>query len=110
MYKLKEGITWENVKTAIEFVDVTNLDDKFDNYFEKVELPKVELKEQHEDEYSITDLNEYWQILLKHNILENIMSACVLLNKQHLKDSISDFNEKLSVAFGFELIEAKEDK
>ena len=110
-YKLKEGIGWEDVK------EVYNDTGKyiFDDDFEKVELPVVELKES--DTIDGREINgrgllmwkvvdgDYsaWGVELEHERYG--ISAKAYIGKSELIKSIEDFNNRAAMLFGFYLKE-----
>jgi len=106
MYKIKDEILKrieKSEKSGYKFCDTA-----WSNTIEKVELPKVELKFQHTKNFSIQLLdNDCWIIFLNYF---GLTIASVEIGKHSLIKTISDFNEKSALLFGFKLIESEVNK
>lgn len=117
MYKLKEGIDWENVKPLLNnggYSQDKITIKKFNDYFEKIELPKVKLEKKEnkfaehdygiiKEEYSFDEENYFtWKIT---GFTELGISLMVEIGEKEYIKSVQEFNEKCSLLFGFELEE-----
>lgn len=97
MYKLKEGIKWDNVKEV--YKDTGKF--VFEDDFEKVDLPVVELKEEfNKKEYIIKKDGRSWLIIRYFN---NSESFSVWIGELCNIKSIEDFNNRAAMLFGFYL-------
>ena len=107
MYKLKEGITWEDVEESIGIFG----NYEFNDLFEKVDLPVVKLKEDilKVGDYNVTVTKEYygryWSIYLRQSKEDIMYQVC--LGEMCILKSIEEFNEKCALLFGFYLKEAE---
>lgn len=94
-YRLKEGV-------PIAIFDM-------DSYFEPVELPVVELKEDilKVGDYNVTVTKEYygryWSIYLRQSKEDIMYQVC--LGEMCILKSIEDFNNRAAMLFGFYLKE-----
>lgn len=108
MYKLKNNKDWEDIKeTFWKLNSIAKLSDDFDDYFEKVEIENVPLKngifELKNKEVRIIYRGDDYSIFIEIEFSMGGEFKFWIGECQEVK-SIEDFNRRFGTVFGFNII------